>query len=1055
MIKPTLLLWGCVVLQTVSAQTVSAQAVSAQTVSAQPVSTQDTGWQQRVDTRIEVSLDDVGHVLHGAVTLNYVNTSPDTLPYIYFHLYPNAYKTDRTAYAIQAVENGSTRHYFSAEADRGYIDSLDFSLGYFGLSPDSRGRSEEGREWVPGEHVPEEFSSGGPGSLQANDSTGPVFRRGSLVLTGHIDVARLDLPSPLLPGDSLLIHTPFRVKIPKSFSRLGHVGQSYQISQWFPKPAVYDTAGWHPLPYLDQGEFYGEFGAYEVTIDVPVNYIVMASGDLPGNSVERDWLDSLSRLPLPADTLFSDHFPPSSDRRKRLHFSGAQMHDFAWFADKRWVVRIDTVAIPGSTLPVTAYVCYLPSHQVAWAESMEALRTALVAYSEAVGPYPYGSIAAVEGGLSAGGGMEYPGVTVIAPTRSAKQVKTVIIHEAGHNWFYGILGSNERAYPWLDEGLNSFYERKFDDKQPAEGGAFKLDETFLAYASFAGLHRLLPADTHSAWYPMLNYGVDIYYKVPLYLEWLEAYMGQENFRQAMQEYYRRYRFRHPRPEDFERIFRQHSPRNIDWFFEALGASFGVDYRLSRLNREAGTVVLRNKTPLAGPVKLIFSGKDALDSLITDSLFVEPFTGKTKVQAPAFPGAGSWESAAIAPVVPDYFMRDNYSRKKFRLRPFGGLNLSTDLWALPALGYNHYDGFMSGLAFHNISLPQNRLQFVVAPLYAWNSRQLAGTGILGYPIYVDQGSLRHMLLSLEAKSFHFRKSDLNVADPVFSRFIKLAPALTFSFRKPYPRHPVERQLLLKGFWISEDRMAFKQSPADSLYRPFNGEVERNLYGLLRYVVDNKRTLNPYAYKLEAQVGEHFAKFSVEGNLKIHYFHPDDKALHVRAYVGKLLPFSGASEVSRYHLTATYSGQNDYLYEETFFGRNETTGWRSNQISMREGGFKIHSLQYVDPLGRSDNWLAALNLRTDLPFGKLPLRLFADLAWIPSDSGPGEGILYAAGLELPLTRYASVYLPLVMSPNLNDYSKSILGKNRLLKMVSFKVNLSDIPWLNSNAALLGMR
>src|SRR5690606_581980 len=182
----------------------------------------------------------------------------------------------------------------------------------------------------------------------------------------------------LLPGDSLLISTPFRVKIPKSFSRLGHVGQSYQISQWFPKPAVYDAAGWHPMPYLDQGEFFSEFGAYEVTIDVPENYIVMASGELPEASPERDWLDSLSRLPLPADTLYKDYFPESSTQRKVLHFKGTRMHDFAWFADKRWIVRKDTVSVPGNSGIVTAYACYLPRYQQAWSESLDALRTALI-----------------------------------------------------------------------------------------------------------------------------------------------------------------------------------------------------------------------------------------------------------------------------------------------------------------------------------------------------------------------------------------------------------------------------------------------------------------------------------------------------------------------------------------------------------------------------------------------------------------------------------------------------------------------------------------------------
>src|SRR5690606_20929428 len=142
---------------------------------------------------------------------------------------------------------------------------------------------------------------------------------------------------------------------------------------------------------------------------------------------------------------------------------------------KRWIVRKDTVSASGNASPVTTYACYLPRHQKAWSGSLAALRTALIGYGALVGPYPYPSMAAVDGGLSAGGGMEYPMVTVIAASRSADRVNTVIIHEAGHNWFYGVLGSNERDHPWLDEGLNSFYEQKFDADAQVREGKLKLD----------------------------------------------------------------------------------------------------------------------------------------------------------------------------------------------------------------------------------------------------------------------------------------------------------------------------------------------------------------------------------------------------------------------------------------------------------------------------------------------------------------------------------------------------------------------------------------------------
>ncbi len=109
-----------------------------------------------------------------------------------------------------------------------------------------------------------------------------------------IDVAKIILPEPLTPGNSIVIETPFFVKLPKVFSRLGHTGKHYEITQWYPKPAVYDHKGWHPMPYLDMGEFYSEFGTFNVKITLPQNYKIMATGDLVNGEREYQWLDSLA-----------------------------------------------------------------------------------------------------------------------------------------------------------------------------------------------------------------------------------------------------------------------------------------------------------------------------------------------------------------------------------------------------------------------------------------------------------------------------------------------------------------------------------------------------------------------------------------------------------------------------------------------------------------------------------------------------------------------------------------------------------------------------------------
>jgi len=244
--------------------------------------------------------------------------------------------------------------------------------------------------------------------------------------------------------------------------------------------------------------------------------------------------------------------------------------------------------------------------------------------------------------------------------------------------------------------------------------------------------------------------------------------------------------------------------------------------------------------------------------------------------------------------------------------------------------------------------------------------------------------------------------------------------------------------------------------DSLYRPSKAGSVDNYYGRVKYQHQNNRTFNPFSYTAEAQVGEKFAKLSLEGNLKIDYF-MENKGLHIRAYAGKFFGFSNnRAETYRYNLANTYSGWNDYLYDETYLGRNEQSGFYAQQMSMKEGGFKVNTMQYATQLGLSDNWLFALNLKTDLPLWNLPIRLFADVATFSNakETNPsGATILYEAGLEVYISDYLSVYLPLVMSKDLSDYTKSMYPESRFLKTISFSLNIGNINWLKLPSKLAG--
>ena len=292
-----------------------------------------------MDYEININLNDSAKTLDGYETIDYSNNSPDTLRYIWFHLWMNAYKNDRTAFSDQLLENGRTDFYFANENKKGYINQLNFKV---------------------------------------NDIIAVAEYHPS-----HQDIIKVVLPTPLAPNNKTRITTPFHIQLPYNFSRGGYVENSFQITQWYPKPAVYDKTGWHEMPYLDQGEFYSEFGDYKVNISLPKKYIVAATGELIAEY--------------------------SSNFNKTLSFQQNNVHDFAWFASKDFLVEKDTIELNGKLINVYAYH-YKRSQSF---NTIQYIKNAIITKSKWIGDYPYKTISVIESLNNNSGGMEYPTITYI------------------------------------------------------------------------------------------------------------------------------------------------------------------------------------------------------------------------------------------------------------------------------------------------------------------------------------------------------------------------------------------------------------------------------------------------------------------------------------------------------------------------------------------------------------------------------------------------------------------------------------------------------------------
>ncbi|MBC7950131.1 MAG: M1 family metallopeptidase [Chitinophagaceae bacterium] len=494
-------------------------------------------WQQQVDYQIAVALNDKNHSLKGDITIEYTNNSPDKLDFIWFHLWPNAYKNETTAYAKQVFRDKDGKKRWRDMKDKGYIDSLSFTV------------------------------NGQKAKLEMDKE--------------NIDVAKLVLPSSLAPGQKVTIRTPFFVKIPTYSSRSGHMGESYIICQWYPKPAVYDRKGWHPIPYLDQGEFYSEFGSFDVNITVPSTYVVGSTGTLQSKE-ESDKYKEIG-IANNKEGSFIKYTNGRAGVAKTLQYKGENIHDFAWFADKDFIIRYDTAQLASGTI-IDVFTYSYENGNKNWKKSTSYVEDAIRSYSTWIGEYPYPVAQAVEGPKNVmSGGMEYPMITLItSPDADEAYLDGVIAHEVGHNWFYGILGSNERDHAWMDEGINTYYQFRYEamkykansvfgEMLPQEVRAKSLPD-FLStiYMALSEIPMEEAIETPAADFAdKERYGLVVYLKAAIWMYLVEMSLGEEKLSKVIKAYYNDWKFRHPYPEDLKAEFEKQLNIRADGIFELL------------------------------------------------------------------------------------------------------------------------------------------------------------------------------------------------------------------------------------------------------------------------------------------------------------------------------------------------------------------------------------------------------------------------------------------------------------------------------------------------------
>lgn len=964
---------------------------------------QQTYFQQRVDYKMNVTLQDDEHTLSAYQEINYVNNSPQTLEYIYFHLWPNAYKDNSSALAKQLLWQGKTDLYFSKPEERGYIDSLDFKV------------------------------NGKPVKWQLDKE--------------NKDICKLLLNTPLRPSDSLLITTPFFLKIPDAkFSRLGHTYQSYYMTQWYPKPAVFDNTGWHQMPYLDQGEFYSEFGSFDVKITVPDNYVLCATGDRVNAQEEEVFLESkknetLKFISNTEKQFLSETIPVSSKLVKTIRFVQSNVHDFAWFADKRFLVMRDEIELPNSRRKINSWTYFLPENAALWKKAINYVNEATVFYSYLNGDYPYDHVTAIDGSIMAGGGMEYPNITVIGEASTDIELDLVIAHEVGHNWFYGILGSNERDVPFMDEGINSFYELRY---MRAKYPKRKLSEFIGRDSSFKlfGLHEIplwkyhelsfygpLRAHTdqqmalRSTEYTESNYGGIVYSKSALVFDYLMEYMGETNFNSAMRTYFETYKFKHPAPNDLFKILSTYAGRDLsDFQKHCITSTDRIDYKIKRVKKnEDGsyTLQLKNKTGVELPFN-VYGFKN------NKPVGVVWFDGFEKSRTITFPNSEVDRFVIDGfEKMPDINRKNNSIKTHGILKHTKPLKLSflsryenpsvANINYVPIGGGNFYNGAMLGISIHNYGLYQKRFEYLIAPMYAFNTKTPVGFAEFNFNFY-PKAIVNHITFGLKAKTFsydYFETKFLNTNSgnnfkDVYYNYYKIAPYLQFEIKKRSATSLVSQFITYSNTNLFTDSLDSRKLTTLAS----SGPVKKNVYSFvnqLQYDLYNKRAIDPFNFHIDFQHTASMAKVSAALQYKITL----NKKQHVelRLFAGAFI--AGSEEERGYYAfrASGYNGWHDYLFESNFAARNERGGFGFTQFTEKDGALKIWT-----PLGQSPHWMSSLNLKSPRIF-KLPLKVFTDIVVCDGRALLTDKVLWDAGLNLTLwDDIIEIYVPFLYSTDI---------------------------------------
>ena len=537
-------------------------------------------WMNRTDYTIDASLSPATKMLRGSESIVYTNNSPDDLHSVVVHLHQNLHQEGVVRNRAQKLTGGI------------HLSSAEFN----GLELLERGSSREVGYRINGTRM------------------------------------YITLPEPIKSGSQATFTFSWSFEVPEAGApRIGQDGEIFFVGYWFPQMAVYDDVnGWKADAYMGNGEFYADFGSYNVSLTVPEQFIVGGTGDLVNakdvlTSVTLDRLqkakttDNVIRVVTKEDLGKATLTSPTGTLTWKFHAENVRDFAFATSDKYLWDATRAKVA-EGSYKNIFAF--YRPE-MAAWARSAEFARFTIEYLSTMFFPYPYAHMTTAEGVI--GGGMEFPMITHIGGGRNDRGLFGVTFHEIGHMWFPMIVAQDEKEYTWMDEGLTSY--------NTAEGSSeFWKQDSWTAegqgYYRIAGTGDEVEPMRHGDLYPLDGgaRGLASYNKPAVALNALRGIVGQERFSLAYKEYANRWKFKHPQPYDLFNTFNDVLGSDYDWFWTTMFfTTWTLDQAIANVDESSSgvTITIEDKglSPFPAPVTVTYANGETATASIPVSAWL--------------------------------------------------------------------------------------------------------------------------------------------------------------------------------------------------------------------------------------------------------------------------------------------------------------------------------------------------------------------------------------------------------------------------------------------------